>query len=90
MAACEMYLSPVQHRAKMVEVLLEAGALPSLVDDQGCVVLHLAAHCDADDAIEVLAAAAPETLNHADLCGETPLCAAAKEGRTFVAWGGGE
>lgn len=80
MAACNGCRSQSQRRVTTVEVLLEAGALPSLSDKEGHCPLHIAAHWGVDDAIAILAAAAPGTLNHPNQEGFTPLCAAAKQG----------
>lgn len=71
---------PFQRSLTMVEMLLEAGANPSLASVVGRIALHSAAHGGADNLIQVLAVAAPGTLNHADEDGLTPLSAAAEEG----------
>lgn len=80
--------------AAMVEILLEAGALPSLANNLGRVALHFATLFGAEDAIKVLVAAAPSTLNHADEGGVTPFFVPCchrgpRECRAFavVAWG---
>lgn len=80
MAACNGCRSESRRRVTTVEVLLEAGALPSLADKEGHSPLHIAAHWGVNDAIEILAAAAPGMLNHVNREGFTPLCAAAKQG----------
>eukprot|EP00752_Nemacystus_decipiens_P014990 g13347.t1 len=80
MAACNGCGPKLQRRVTTIELLLEAGALPSLADKEGHFPLHIAAHWGVNEAIEVLAAAAPNTLNHANQEGFTPLCAAAKQG----------
>lgn len=80
MAACDVYPYLAQPRAMMIKVLLDAGALPSMVNDYGCVPLTIAATRGADDAVEVLAAAAPDTVNHVDRKRLTPLSSAATQG----------
>eukprot|EP00752_Nemacystus_decipiens_P014991 g13348.t1 len=61
--------------------LLGAGTLPALKDYEGAVLLEFAANRGADDAIEVLAAAAAaDTLNHANEEGLLLFCSAAREG----------
>lgn len=79
MAACNGRRPATENCVTLVEVLLEAGALPSLADNEGRVALHTAAHWGADDAIEVLVAAAPSTLKYADHDGLTPLSVATAE-----------
>lgn len=85
MEVCGAHSLPEAQSVTIIEVLLEAGASPSLSNDQGCVPLHAAAVGELDDAIEILASVAPGTLNHGDEIRVTPMCAGAQGCRTHAA-----
>jgi hypothetical protein len=63
-------------------MLLEAGADPCVVDDNGCVALMLAAD---DDTVAVLIEAAPDTVNQRDARGRTVFHYYSSVGNKYIA-----
>jgi len=64
-------------RVAMATALLEANTDVTLTDKMGRVPLHVAAAVGSTEVVGMLLARAPETLNHVDRNGCTPLMAAA-------------
>ena len=72
-------------RVAMTRALLEANADVAVTDKMKRIPLHAAAAMGCTEVVEMLLARGPETVNHVDINGSTPLMAAAdvrREART--------
>lgn len=68
------------YRVKVVRLLLDAGADPTLPESHGYYPLHLVAQKGHIDLVDILYAKAPSTLNRYSAGGETPLSVASSHG----------
>lgn len=79
-AACEYQYACVE----MVQLLLDAGADPTLIETNGFNALHLVALRGHTDLVDMLYSRAPATLNTPSADGATPLSIACYEGHEEV------